>query len=284
MSGAPDTVSGGTGTGLFSLRGRVAVVVGASGAIGRAFAAAVGSAGASVALVGRREQPLREAASALADLGVEAAPFPADMLDPEALSAVRDTVLARWGSIDLLLNAAGGNVPGATLADGRSPFELDLEPYRQVQELNLIGPLAAIKVFGPALAASKSYDRAIVNVSSMAALQALTRVGGYGAAKAALESVTRSLAVELARGGTGIRVNAIAPGFFVGEQNRSLLLEDDGSLTERGRRIVDKTPLGRFGDPSELASTVIWLCSPASKFVTGVVVPVDGGFSAYSGV
>ncbi|MBA3843136.1 MAG: SDR family oxidoreductase [Actinobacteria bacterium] len=269
---------------MFSLQGRVAVVVGASGAIGRAFASAVGSAGASVALVGRREQPLREIAEELVATGVDAAPFPGDMLDLAALLAVRDAVSARWGSIDLLLNAAGGNVPAATLADGASPFELELDPYRKAQELNLIGPLAAIKVFGPALAVSESSDRAIVNVSSMAALQALSRVGGYGAAKAALESLTRSLAVELARGGTGIRVNAIAPGFFVGEQNRSLLLEADGSLTERGRRIIDKTPLGRFGDPLELASTVIWLCCPASKFVTGVVVPVDGGFSAYSGV
>ena len=282
MSGEQATVPGEAG--LFSLRGRVAVVVGASGVIGQAFASAVGSAGASVALIGRREQPLREVADALVKIGVDAAPFPADVLDVAALVDVRDAVASRWGSIDLLLNAAGGNVPEVTLADGGSPFDLELEAYRAVQELNLIGPLAASKVFGPALAASKADDRAIVNVSSMAALQALTRVGGYGAAKAALENVTRWLAVELARGGTKIRVNAIAPGFFVGEQNRSLLLGPDGSLTERGRRIVDKTPLGRFGEPSELASTAIWLCSPASRFVTGVVVPVDGGFSAFSGV
>ena len=277
-----ETVPGGDG--MFSLHGHVAVVVGASGAIGRAFASALGAVGAAVALIGRREQPLREAADALVAIGVDAAPFPADMLDVVALSDARNAVTARWGSIDLLLNAAGGNVPNATLADGGSPFDLELEPYRQVQELNLIGPLAAIKVFGPALAASKADDRAIVNVSSMAALRAMTRVGGYGAAKAALENVTRWLAVELARGGTRIRVNAIAPGFFVGEQNRSLLLGADGSLTARGRRIVDSTPLGRFGEPSELASTAVWLCSPASRFVTGIVVPVDGGFSAFSGV
>ncbi|MHB8643863.1 MAG: SDR family oxidoreductase [Gaiellaceae bacterium] len=282
MNGDQESVPGGDG--LFSLRGRVAVVVGASGAIGRAFASAVGSAGASVALIGRREQPLREVANSLAEIGVDAAPFPADMLDVAGLSDVRDAVCARWGSIDLLLNAAGGNVPDATIADGGSPFDLELEPYREVHELNLIGPLAAIKVFGPALAASRVSDRAIVNVSSMAALQAMTRVGGYGAAKAAIENITRWLAVELARGGTKIRVNAIAPGFFVGEQNRSLLLRADGSLTERGQGIIDKTPLGRFGEPAELASTAIWLCSSASRFVTGVVVPVDGGFSAFSGV
>lgn len=269
---------------LFSLRGRVAVIVGASGAIGGALASALGSAGAAVAVLGRREQPLREVADALAQSGVDAAPFSADMLDAASLIRARDAVQARWGSIDLLLNAAGGNVPAATLTEGASPFDLDITSYRQVQELNLIGPLAAIKAFGPSLIASRAEDRAIVNVSSMAALQAMTRVGGYGAAKAAIENVTRWLAVELGRGGTRIRVNAIAPGFFVGEQNRRLLLHDDGSLTLRGQKIIDKTPLGRFGDVDDLASTAVWLCSPATRFVTGAVIPVDGGFSAFSGV
>lgn len=270
--------------GLFSLHGRVAVVVGASGAIGGALASALGSAGAAVAVLGRREQPLHEIADGLTQNGVDAAAFSADMLDATSLVRARDAVQARWSSIDLLVNAAGGNVPAATLPEGASPFDLDLESYRQVQELNFIGPLGTISAFGPALAASHSEDRAIVNVSSMAALQAMTRVGGYGAAKAAIENITRWLAVELARGGTRIRVNAIAPGFFVGEQNRRLLLESDGSLTRRGQRIIDKTPLGRFGDLADLASTAVWLCSPATRFVTGAVIPVDGGFGAFSGV
>ena len=149
-------------------------------------------------------------------------------------------------------------------------------------DLNLIGTLLPIQVFGGAMRHSASCS--IVNVSSMAATRALTRVAGYAAAKAAIESVTRSLAVELARRSTGIRVNAIAPGFVIGEQNRTLLLQEDGSLTGRGATIVARTPLGRFGEPEELVSTVVWLTSDGARFVTGVVVAVDGGFGAFSGV
>jgi NAD(P)-dependent dehydrogenase (short-subunit alcohol dehydrogenase family) len=269
---------------LFSLEGRVAVVVGASGAIGRALAAGVGAAGARVALVARRPEPLAEVAEALRSAGSEAEAWPADALDEARLGAVRDEILARWGSIDILLNVAGGNLPAATLADDASPFDLDLAAYRDVLELNLLGTMAAVNTFGPALAESRADDRAIVNISSMAAAHAMTRVGGYGAAKAAVESMTRWLAVELARRATGIRVNAIAPGFLVGEQNRALILKADGTPTARGSTIIANTPLGRFGEAAELVSTVLWLCGPGARFVTGIVVPVDGGFSAFSGV
>lgn len=269
---------------LFSLEGRVAVVIGASGAIGRALARGVGAAGARVALVARRAEPLAELAGTLQAEGIDAQAWPADALDQARLVAVRDEIVARWGSVDILLNVAGGNLPAATLADAASPFTVDLGAYREVVELNLLGTVAPVNAFGPALAESPTGDGAIVNISSMAAAHAMTRVGGYGAAKAAVESLTRWLAVELARRATGIRVNAIAPGFLVGEQNRALILNPDGTPTERGRTIIANTPLGRFGEAAELVSTVVWLCGPGARFVTGVVVPVDGGFSAFSGV
>jgi NAD(P)-dependent dehydrogenase (short-subunit alcohol dehydrogenase family) len=269
---------------LFGLDGRVAVVTGGSGAIGSALARGLGAAGARVALVARREEPLAALARELAEDGVDAAAWSADVSDATRLVAVRDEIVARWGSVDILLNVAGGNVPAATLADDASPFDLDVDAFRAIVELNLVSVVTATTAFGPALAASARDDRAIVNVSSMAAPRAITRVGGYGAAKAGVESLTRWLAVELGRRGTSIRVNAVAPGFFVGEQNRALLLGPDGTPTARGRTIVEHTPLGRFGDTADLVSTVVWLCSPGARFVTGVVVPVDGGFSAFSGV
>jgi NAD(P)-dependent dehydrogenase (short-subunit alcohol dehydrogenase family) len=173
-------------------------------------------------------------------------------------------------------------VPAAVLADDLSPFALPADALREVVDLNLLGTVLPTQVFGAAMPASAGGS--IVNVSSMAATRALTRVGGYGAAKAAVESYTRWLAVELARRGTGIRVNAVAPGFLIGEQNRALLVQEDGTLTERGAAVVERTPLGRFGDPDDLVSTVVWLASDGARFVTGVVVPVDGGFSAFAGV
>ena len=184
--------------------------------------------------------------------------------------------------IDVLVNCAGGNVAAAAVPDDTSPFDVPIEAYRDVIDLNLVGTLLPIRVFGPAMRASAGCS--IVNVSSLAAGRALTRVGGYGAAKAAVESITRWLAVELARRGTGIRVNAITPGFVIGDQNRSLLIGDDGELTARGATIVEHTPLRRLGEPEELVSTVVWLASDGARFVTGIVVPVDGGFSAFSGV
>ena len=204
------------------------------------------------------------------------------MLDLASLEAARDAVVALLGAVHLLVNCAGGNVAEAVIADDRSPFDLPPEALREVVELNLVGTVLPTQVFGPAMPPSAGCS--IVNVSSMAALRALTRVGGYGAAKASVESYTRWLAVELARRGTGIRVNAIAPGFLIGEQNRSLLVREDGEPTQRGAAVIDRTPLGRFGDPDDLVSTVVWLASDGARFVTGVVVPVDGGFSAFAGV
>jgi NAD(P)-dependent dehydrogenase (short-subunit alcohol dehydrogenase family) len=268
----------------FSLVGKVAVVVGASGAIGRALSRALGAAGASLALLARQHDRLEELATELQRDGTEANAWPCDALNTAGLAGVRDEIQARLGAIDILVNAAGGNVRNATLADHSLPFDLELGAYREVLDLNLFATLSAINVFGRALTAGPADDRAILNISSMAADRAMSRVGGYGAAKAAVESITRWLAVELGRRQVNVRVNAIAPGFFIGQQNRDLLLQPDGSLTERGQTIIAKTPLHRFGDPADLASTAVWLCSPGARFVTGVVVPVDGGFSAFSGV
>lgn len=265
----------------FSLAGRVAVVTGASGAIGTALARGMGRAGARVALLARHPDRLEAARASLAAEGIDATACTADVMSEADLTAARDRIVGRYERIDFLLNVAGGNVGAATLAPEGDPFAVDLvDAYRSVMELNVFGTTLPTAVFGPALAEGG----AIVNVSSMAATRALTRVGGYGAAKAAVESYTRWLAVELARRGTGIRVNAIAPGFLLGEQNRSLLVAPDGAPTERGRAIIERTPLGRWGDADELVSSVIWLCGPGATFVTGIVVPIDGGFGAYSGV
>ncbi len=269
---------------LFSLGGRVAVVTGGSGALGSAMAAALADAGATVCVLARDRDRLD---ATVAEIGGAAFALEADVLDRAGLERACDAVLARHGRLDVLVNAAGGNLSEATIEPGESFFDLPPTAFDAVVRLNLHGTVLACQAFGPALAPKEddTDSRAIVNVSSLAAGSALTRVGGYGAAKAAIENLTRWLAVDLAhRYGDRLRVNAIAPGFVVGEQNRALLLDDGGDLTERGRTIVARTPAGRLGDPADLVTTLLWLCSPASRFVTGVVVPVDGGFSAWSGV
>jgi NAD(P)-dependent dehydrogenase (short-subunit alcohol dehydrogenase family) len=268
---------------MFSLVGRVAVVTGGTGTIGGAIAEGLAQAGAHVVIIARHVEsrpPLEQAGVGRKDAIVVA--VKADILDRESLESARDAIVAELGELHILVNCAGGNLPAATLLDDHSPFELPPDALRDVVDLNLIGTVLPVQVFGPAM--PPAADCSIVNVSSMAAGRALTRVGAYGAAKAAVESYTRWLAVELARRHSGIRVNAIAPGFFVGKQNRSLLLRDDGELTDRGARIIDQTPLARFGEPKDLVATVIWLVSDGARFVTGVVVPVDGGFSAFAGV
>jgi NAD(P)-dependent dehydrogenase (short-subunit alcohol dehydrogenase family) len=268
---------------LFSLEGQVAVVTGGTGVLGGVMARGLARAGAKVGVLGRRRDHAEAVVEAIAAAGGTALALPADVLDRAQLEAVRETVLTQWGRLDVLVNAAGGNMPAATLPPGQSFFDLPVEGMEPVIALNLHGTLLPSQVFGEAMA--RAGRGAIVNISSMAAARAMTRVVGYGIAKAGVENATRWLAVELARSfGTRLRVNAIAPGFFIGEQNRDLLLNPDGSLTARGQLVVDHTPAGRFGEPEELVSTLIWLCSPGASFVNGVVVPVDGGFSAFSGV
>jgi len=280
---------------LFGLTGQVAVVTGATGTLGGAMAHGLAAAGAKVGVLGRRADKAEALVAEIEAAGGEAMALPADVLDKERLIAVRDRLLARWGRVDILVNAAGGNVPAATLGPDRTIFDLSREAFAQVFDLNLMGSLLPTQVFGAAMARQlpgqegEGHDRgghgAIVMISSMAAQKPLTRVVGYAAAKAAIDNFTRWMATELARTyGGGLRVNAIAPGFFLGEQNRALLTQPDGSLTPRGETIVAHTPAGRFGEPNELVSALLWLCGPGASFVNGVVVPVDGGFSAFSGV
>jgi len=267
---------------LFSLSGKVAVVTGATGVLGGAMALGLARVGARVGVLGRREERAEAVVREILGSGGEAMPLLADVLNEERLRAAREAVLDRWERMDILVNAAGGNVPGATLSNDATIFDLPREAFGEVFDLNLVGTLLPIQVFGEAM--TRETGGCIVNVSSMAAARPITRVAGYSAAKAAVDNLTRWLAVDFARRYGNIRVNAVAPGFFLGEQNRALLVNEDGSLTERGRAIIEHTPAGRFGEPEELTGTVIWLCSPAAKFVNGVVVPVDGGFSAFSGV
>lgn len=267
----------------FDLSGRVALVTGGSGALGRAMARGLAMAGARVALLARRPERLQEAVAEIEQLGGEALALPGDVLDRASLEKARETLLRYWDRLDILVNGAGGNVREATLEPGHAVFELTEEAFRKVIDLNLMGTILPTLIFGEVMARQRR--GVIVNVSSMAATRILTRVVGYSAAKAAVENFTRWMAVELARTyGEGLRVNAIAPGFFLGEQNRHLLLREDGSLTERGQAIIAHTPMGRFGEADDLIGTLVWLCSDASRFVTGVVVPVDGGFSIFTGI
>ena len=266
----------------FSLTERVAVVTGGYGVIGTALSSGLGEAGARIALLGRRQHAAEEAAAKLRAGGVDAVAVVADVSDAGQLRAARDEVIARWQRVDILVNAAGGNVPRAR-SDASSIFDVPLDAIEEVMRLNLHGSLIPSLVFGEAMAAQGSGS--IVNISSMASLSAVSGVMGYSVAKAGLDNFTRWLAVDLARRhGDGIRVNAIAPGFFVTTQNRGVLLDANGEYTARSRTIIQRTPMGRFGRPEELVGAVRWLCSDAASFVTGVVIPIDGGFSAFSGV
>jgi NAD(P)-dependent dehydrogenase (short-subunit alcohol dehydrogenase family) len=268
---------------LFSVEDKVAIVTGGTGVLGGAMARGMAQAGAKVGILGRRKEQAEAVVADIKAAGGEAIALPGDVLQKDQLQAVRDTVIAQWGRIDILINAAGGNTPDAVVPPDKTVFDMPLEALRFVLDLNLVGTLLPSQVFGELMAEQKA--GCIVNISSMAAQRPLTRVVAYAAAKAAVDNFTQWLAVELMRKyGPGLRVNAIAPGFFIGEQNRRLLLNEDNTLTARGQTIIDHTPAGRFGEPDELIGTLIWLCSAAAKFVNGVVVPVDGGFNAFGGV
>ena len=268
---------------MYSLEGQVAIVTGGTGVLGGAMAKALAIAGARVGVLGRSRERAERIASELEAVGGDAMALTADVLDRDALESARDMVVGRWGSITTLVNAAGGNIAAATIPERGDVFGMSAAAFQEVVDLNLTGTLLPSLVFGRAMA--EAGNGSIVNISSMASPRALTRNAGYGAAKSAVDNLTRWLAVELGtRYGGKIRVNAIAPGFFVGEQNRRLLLEPDGNPTARGRAVIAHTPLGRFGEADELMGALVWLCSPSARFVTGIVVPVDGGFSAFGGV
>lgn len=271
---------------LFGLDGKVAVITGGTGALGGAIVHGLASAGAKVVILGRSTAKVERLVAGITANDGQALGVQADVLAKRELEAARDHILKAWGTIDILVNMAGGNIPGATLDASHTFFDLPESALRDVIDLNFLGTLLPSQVFGAAMmTSSRLSSGCIVNVSSMASPRAMTRVVGYGAAKSAVDNFTKWLAVDLAKlSGGRIRVNAIAPGFFIGDQNRSLLLNEDGSLTDRGHQVINHTPAGRFGEPDELVATVIWLCGPGATFVSGIVVPIDGGFSAFSGV
>lgn len=268
---------------LFDISGKVAVITGASGVLGGSIARSFVKQGAKVVALGTKQEKIDQTVADLKSMGGEAIGFAGNVLDIEGLEKIAEAVVAQWGRIDILLNIAGGNVPGATLMPDQEFFDMKIADWEKVTQLNMNGTVYPSYVFGKIMARQKSGS--IVNVSSMAALQSMTRVPGYSAAKAAVGNFTQWLAMEMAmKYGDGIRVNAIAPGFFIGEQNKKVLINPDGSLTNRSLKVIANTPMRRFGDINELNGAVQFLCSQAASFVTGVVIPVDGGFSTFSGV
>jgi NAD(P)-dependent dehydrogenase (short-subunit alcohol dehydrogenase family) len=266
----------------FDIRGRVAAITGGYGVLGSAIGRGLARAGARIAIVGRRAAAAEREAEIITHEGGEAIALVADVLDREQMQSAAEQLVRAWGRIDVLVNAAGGNVARAR-SDTTSVFDIPLDAFDEVLRLNLHGTVIPSMVIGEQMA--KQRTGSIVNVSSMAALQALSGVMGYSIAKAGIDNFTRWLAVDIARRhGDGVRVNAIAPGFFITTQNRAVMLADDGSYTERANAVLRHTPMGRLGRPEELLGAVHWLCSDAASFVTGTVIPVDGGFSVFSGV
>ncbi len=270
---------------MFQLDGRVAVVTGGGGVLGRAIALGLAQAGAHVAVTGNSPGNAEAARDAIRAGGFAADVFRMDVLDEGTVVSAAAEIVRTLGQIDILVNCVGGNRPEATTSPERKFFEIQSNDLRDVFDLNLFGgTIVPCRTLGKFMSGNPE-GGSIINISSMAGVIPLTRVVGYSAAKAAVDNFTRWLAVHLATEySPRLRVNAIAPGFFLTEQNRYLLEGEDGSLTPRGRSIVEHTPMGRFGEPEDLAGVAVWLASDASRFVTGSVVAVDGGFSAYSGV
>jgi NAD(P)-dependent dehydrogenase (short-subunit alcohol dehydrogenase family) len=267
----------------FTLDQKIAVVIGGAGVLCAAMCHALAKAEAKVAVLDLNPEAAEKLAADIQAQGGVAISVPCDVLDRASIERAAQQVLKKFGRVDILINGAGGNKPQATTTPDQSFFDLPADALRWVFELNLMGTVLPSQVFGKIMADQKS--GVILNISSMNAFRPLTRIPAYSAAKAGVSNFTQWLAVHMAQTcSPAIRVNAIAPGFFVGDQNRKLLLNEDGSLTPRGQSIIAHTPLARFGNPDDLLGTVLWLVSPASEFVTGIVVPVDGGFSAFSGV
>ncbi|MGB5668810.1 MAG: SDR family oxidoreductase [Maribacter sp.] len=268
---------------IFDIKGKVAVITGAGGTLAGSIAKSLGERGVKLALLTRNIGTSKELVETIVSKGGEAKAFKADILSEKSLEETKKAILKEFGRIDILLNIAGGNLPGATIGENQTIFDLSIEDFKKVTDLNLNGTVIPSLVFGKVMSEQK--EGVIINYSSMAVDRAITRVAGYSASKAAMENFTRWMAVEMAKKfGDGIRVNAIAPGFFIGRQNKALLTNKDGSFTQRGETIIKNTPMGRFGKSEELNGAIHFLCSDAASFITGVVLPIDGGFSAFSGV
>lgn len=266
---------------LFDIKDQVVVITGGTGVLGRAIGSYLAHEGAKVVLLGRRKDVGEELAEDIRKQGGHATFMVCDVTDIEAVNQVRDEVVRLYGRVDALLNAAGGNMPGATIPPGKTLFDVQVEEFQRVLNVNLTGTLIPTQAFLKPM--TEAGHGSIVNFSSMAAFRPLSRVMGYAAAKAGISNLTAFLANEVAsKFSPCIRVNAIAPGFFLTDQNRSLLTTPDGELTERGNDIIRQTPFKRFGKPEELCGTIQYLISEASAFVTGTVAVVDGGFNVFA--
>ncbi|MDO5981404.1 SDR family oxidoreductase [Flavivirga spongiicola] len=269
---------------LFNIKGKIVLITGGCGVLGGSITEYLLREGATVVLLDYNEDVLRETVTRFKNISENVDGFFCNVTEEESLQKVSDAVVKKYGHIDVLLNAAGGNMPGATIGPTQTIFDVNMDHFKKVVDLNLFGSILPSIIFGKEMAKNKK--GVILNISSMTAQRAITRVVGYSASKAAIDNFTKWLSVELAlKYGDGLRVNAIAPGFFIGNQNRDLLIDKEtGNYTDRGHTIIQNTPMKRFGETDELNGAVHYLCSDASKFVTGIVVPIDGGFSAFSGV
>ena len=268
---------------LFSLENKITVITGGAGILGSEIAKGLGKAGAKVIICDIKNA--EERAEELKKEGIEAEGFYIDVLNIEEIKKTHDNIVKKYNRVDVLINAAGGNIKEATTSPDLSFFDIPLSALEKVIALNLFGgAILPSQIFGKSMIKNEN-GGSIINISSMNAFRPLTRIPGYSAAKAAVSNFTQWLAVHFAQEyNKNLRVNAIAPGFFLTTQNKYLLLDEKGNLTERGRKIIEHTPMGRFGQPEELIGVCIYLASDASKFVTGTVIPVDGGFNAFSGV
>lgn len=267
----------------FSVKNKIIIISGGTGVLGKAIAAHLAREGAKMIILGRNPSKVEALVKEIKDDGGFAFAAIADVTDEQKLQTLQETLAKEFNKIDVLINAAGGNMPGAIVTPEQTLSDLSGEEVKKIMDLNYLGTFLPTKAFLPLLLAENKAS--IINISSMAASRPMTRVMGYASAKAAVDNLTKWMAVEFSKKhGPEVRVNAVAPGFFLTEQNRKLLTEEDGSLTTRGNQIIEHTPMGRFGDPEDLFGTIQWLCSDASKFLTGTIIPVDGGFSAFSGV
>lgn len=268
---------------MFEIKDKVAVVTGGGGVLGGSIANSLIEAGVKVAILDIREENVNNRVKELTDKGGDAIGIVSSVLDTEDLKKTSQKIIDKWGRVDILVNAAGGNLPGATLTEEQTVFDMKIEDFNKVNDLNMNGTVYPSLVFGEIMA--KQGEGSIITISSMATYSAITRVLGYSTAKTAINIFTQWMAMEMAtKFGEKVRVNAIAPGFFIGDQNRKVLINEDGSYTERSKKVLARTPMKRFGDIKELNGAVQFLCSDAASFITGVILPVDGGFSSFSGV
>lgn len=266
---------------FYDVEGKVVVITGGAGVLCSEMARCLGELGAKVAVLDIAEEALEELSSEFKEKEIDHIAVKTNVLDKASLEKARDKVISSYGRVDILINGAGGNKAEATTGPDKSFFDLPEESVNWVFDLNFMGTFLTCQVFGRLFA--EQDEGVILNVSSMSAIAPLTKVSAYSAAKAAISNFTQWLAVHMSQNhSTKIRVNAIAPGFLLTNQNRYLLTTEDGGLTERGQTVIDHTPIGRFGDPKELLAAVLWLVTPGASFMHGAIVPIDGGFSAQS--